>query len=153
MPPLSWKKAGGPIGRVTAAGADNSFSKDEWHQRLHLFLVSWIIVGKMPQQEPFFLREFDPKTDGDHRDGQTAVQLAVGDGRAKAHHQQARVNGMARKTIRPRPHQFVALLESDVAAPISRERPACPDGHPQTIHADGGTDEQCPVRAWDQFLI
>ena len=57
-------------------------SKNEWHKCSHLLLISGIGVGKMPEQEPFFLPDLDPKTDDHERDSQKATQTADFDGRA-----------------------------------------------------------------------
>src|SRR5258708_2413810 len=46
-----------------------AFSNNKWHQRLHLFLISRIVVRKMPQQKPFLLLELDPKGGRHQRQG------------------------------------------------------------------------------------
>ena len=93
-----------------------AFSNDKRHEGFHLPAISRILIWKMPHQEAFFLHELDPEANAGQDDAQPTMQPAVFNGRAEAHDQQTRVNGMPHKPIRPGPHKFMALLERDIAA-------------------------------------
>ena len=115
---------------------DSVYSKDKRHKRFYLLLIGGIVIREMAQQKPLFLRQLDPKSEGGHWQAQPAMQPADLDGRAEAHHQQSRVNGMPHKTIRPGANQLVVLLERDIAAPISSERAACPEREEQSVNTN-----------------
>ena len=138
---------------LSSALHSTSCLNDERHECLHPFLIIRIFVGEMPQHEPFFLFELDPKANANHPQTQEATEPADFDARAETHHQQTRVDGMPHEPVRPGLHQFVALLECDITTPVPSERPARPYRHVQPAHANYDTDDPRPIPARHQHQI
>lgn len=104
----------------------------------------------MPQQETFFLGEFDPETDAHQHQSQPTAQCTGFNRRAETHCQQSRVDGMSDETIGAAAYQLVILLEGNIAAPVSGERPPRPEGYKQSKEAKEDADCQDAVRMWHQ---
>src|SRR5882762_8847190 len=101
-------------------------SEKERHERLYPASVGRIFVGKVPQQERFFLLEFNPKPGAQEEKSEPGTKLAGRDGRCQAHQENARVNGVPHEPVWPGLHEFMSLFESDRAAPVAGQHPARP---------------------------
>ncbi len=128
-------------------------SKDKWHKDFHLLLISGIGVRKMPEQEPFLLLELDPETDANHNDPQKTTKPPISMAEPETHQQKTSVNRMPHEAIRSRPHEFMPLLESDIAAPVAGQRPARLDRHEQSKYADQNSQDPRPICLRNQCQI
>src|SRR5260221_3467884 len=77
-------------------------SEKEWHEGLYPASIGRVFVGEVPQQERFFLLEFNPEPGAQEEKSEPGAKLAGRDGRCQAHQENARVNGVPHEPVWPR---------------------------------------------------
>ncbi len=108
----------------------------KWQKRFDPSLIGGILVGKVTQEEIFFLLQLDPEANEEKQESHEGNQQAGRNSGAQPHEQMAGVNGMTHESIRAAFHKFVPLFQLDVSAPIAPKRFARPDGREQACGTD-----------------
>ena len=107
----------------------------------------------MLEHEGFLLFELYPNARGDENQAEPAMEPAKLKGGRGTHQKYAGVNRMTHKAIETGFNELMSLLESNVAAPISRERPARPQADEQAEDANGRSHNAGRVIAGCERII
>jgi hypothetical protein len=83
--------------------------------------VGRIPGGEMPQKKPFLLLELNKEAGEEKHQTRQRDKTIDGQGCAKKHEQNARINGMANEMIRATFDKLVSLFEFNIVAPIVRQ--------------------------------